>query len=271
MNNYKSLFWHSQLLGIKSILKGFLNKESLKRIVCPMDFSRYYELPVVLNNLRLKKNSKILDISSPKLLASYISSKHSSIQLWGIDKFKDEISNWSTIIGNKKNLVLEYGDSTKLKYPDNFFDEVYSISVIEHVGNNKNTDDSKMMKEVYRVLKKKGRFYFTTIISRSPEVVFKNKNYYSNNQLKKDKVFFCRIYSYSEIVKRLLNTADFKVIKEEMCNYRFPIFETIFNKTMPYSAVLGFLNYFVGPMSIRSQKVSKPIPFRAEYFCILQK
>ncbi len=271
MNNYKSLFWHSQFLGIKSILKGFLNKESLKRIVCPMDFSRYYELPVVLNNLRLKKDSKILDISSPKLLASYISSRYPSIQLWGIDKFKDEILNWSKIIGNKKNLVLEHGDGTKLKYPNNFFDEVYSISVIEHVGNNKNNDDSKMMKEAYRVLKKNGKFYLTTILSKSPEVVFKNKSYYSNSLLKKDKMFFCRIYSYPEIVKRLINATGFKVVKEEVCNYRFPILETVFNKTMPYSAALGFLNYFTGPMSIRRQKVSKPIPFRAEYFCILQK
>ncbi len=271
MNNYKSLFWHSQIIGIKSILKGYVNKESLKRIVCPMDFSRYYELPVVLNSLRLNKGKKILDISSPKLLASYISSKYPSIRLWGIDKFKDEILNWSTIIGSKKNLVLEYGDGTKLKYPNNFFDEVYSISVIEHVGNNKNTDDSKMMKEVYRVLKKNGRFYFTTIISKSPKVVFKNKRYYSSSNLKKDKMFFCRIYSYPEVVKRLLNATDFKVIKEEVCNYRFPIIETIFNKTMPYSGVLGFLNYFIAPMSIRRQKVSKPIPFRAEYFCILQK
>jgi ubiquinone/menaquinone biosynthesis C-methylase UbiE len=45
----------------------------------------------------------------------------------------------------------------KLPYPDNYFDEVYSKSVIEHI---KNLDNFE--KEIYRVLKKGGKLFIRT-------------------------------------------------------------------------------------------------------------
>jgi cyclopropane fatty-acyl-phospholipid synthase-like methyltransferase len=269
--SYNNLFWHSQYLGFKSLLRGFVNIESIKRIVCPMDISRYYELPIVLDNMRLKRDSKVLDISSPKLITSYVSMTYPYVKFWGIDKFRNEISTWKKIIGGRKNLILEYGDSTKLKYPSNFFDEVYSVSVIEHVGNEKNNYDGKMIKEVYRVLKKTGRFYLTTIISNNPRIVFKDKRYYDTKSTIKKNVFFCRIYSYVQIVNRLLKVTRFKIVKEEVCNYRFSFFEKLVNKTMPYSATFGVLNLFLAQFIVRKQSITRPIPERAEYFCVLQK
>ena len=57
---HKDLYQHSVNLGIKSILTGNINKESIKRLLCPMDVSRYYELPAVIKEIGLKKVLKFL-------------------------------------------------------------------------------------------------------------------------------------------------------------------------------------------------------------------
>ncbi len=268
---YKELYLHSLSLGFKSILKGFVNKESIKRILCPMDVSRYYELPAVIKSMTLKEGDKVLDISSPKLITSYLSNKYKNVNFWGIDKFTNEVDTWSNLVGVRKNLVLEYGDALKLKYPENYFDEIITISVIEHVGNGIDEKDGQMMDEIYRVLKKKGRLYLTTIISNNPDIIYKDKKLYSSVKKKISRYFFCRIYNYKQIRSRLIDKTKFKIIREQICNYRFPVFETIVNKMIPASAIFGFLNYLVAPINIRIQSIKKPIPNRAEYFCILEK
>jgi len=269
---YFDLFRYSLEIGFESISRGIITLESIKRIVCPMDVSRYYELPVIANNLRLKKGSKILDISSPKLLTYYLANKFKKVNLYGIDKYMSELDSWKAIITSPKNLKIEYGDATKLQYPSNSFDEVFSISVIEHLGNKVIRDDVKMMKEVYRVLKKGGRFYLTTIISNKKSIVYKNKRYYDKNINIGRKSFFCRIYDYQDIRKNILGSTKFRLIKEELCGYRYPSYEKLFNSTSPLSAIfMGWLNLVVLPVSIYVQPILIHIPKRAEYFCVLEK
>ena len=63
--------------------------------------------------------------------------------------------NWSKsyFLENKiKNLDLIQGDAENLDFPDNEFDFVFSISVLEHVKNPK-----KALQEMYRVLKPGGK------------------------------------------------------------------------------------------------------------------
>ena len=47
--------------------------------------------------------------------------------------------------------------TTALDFPDGFFDYVTMLAVIEHI-----TEPLPLLKEIYRVLKPKGRFVFTT-------------------------------------------------------------------------------------------------------------
>ena len=54
------------------------------------------------------------------------------------------------------------GDACNLQQmPDNSFDVAISSQVIEHVP-----DDSRMFKEVYRILKPTGYFYVSTVIKK---------------------------------------------------------------------------------------------------------
>lgn len=268
---YKNLYYHSLKIGGQAILRGIITKESIKRILCPLDVSRYYEIPNVANALRLKDGLKILDISSPKLLVQYLSVHYPGVTFYAIDKFRNELNSWKKIIKPQKNLKIIPGDAVNLKYPDNFFDEVFSISVIEHVGDENKALDSKMVQEVYRVLKGGGRFTFTTIISNKEKIYFRNKDVYSTNKMKKKKTFFYRLYTPDLIKRRLLHAAPFRLKYEEVCNYRFPIYEYIFNRFMPLTLLAGWLNFFIAPKLIAITKSVKHIGKRAEYFAILQK
>lgn len=63
----------------------------------------------------------------------------------------------SSVIDIRKipNFVL--GDAAHLPFRDNYFEEVYSNSVLEHVG-----DYYGMLKEMWRVCKENGRIFITT-------------------------------------------------------------------------------------------------------------
>lgn len=274
INRFKlnsSIFIYSIRIGLTSLFKGLLTTEVIKRIICPMDVSRYYEFSAVISKLTLNKKYNILDISSPKLVADYLTHFNRKISLYSIDYFKAEIDSWKKIIGKRKNLILEAQDARHLNYKSNFFDQVYSISVIEHLGNGKDKSDLEMLKEVYRVLKKGGKFYMTTIISNKKKIIYKKQKYYSaGNATKTNKNFFCKIYDHNQI-KNLIGNSKFKLTYEEVCNYRFPLYERLFNLFIPYSAiVMGWLSLFLSPFIVNmSTKIR--INNRAEYFCILEK
>ncbi len=267
----KDLFNFSITIGIKSILlRKKITKEAIKRILCPLDPPRYYELPQIANSLLLKRGSKILDISSPKLLVFYLAEKYPYINFFAIDKFEKELDNWIEITEKPSNLVLLSGDATQLNFPNNYFDEIFSVSVIEHIGNSIDHGDSDMVKEIYRVLKKKGRFLLTTVISTHFNKIYKNRQIYSNNKSRK-KTFFSRIYDYQALTKRILKVKPFTIFDEEICNYRFSLLENIFLNTSPFTVPFGFVFLFLYKFMIRTTRSHAIIKKRAEYFGVLVK
>lgn len=68
-----------------------------------------------------------------------------SIRVWGID------ANKAAVEIAKKYEAATVGDVKELPYPDRFFDGILAFHIIEHVNEN-----LRVMKEFYRVLKKKG-------------------------------------------------------------------------------------------------------------------
>ncbi len=273
LNNvsYLDLFIFSLKIGVNALLKGNVTKESIKRILCPLDVSRYYEIPKVINSLIIKKGMKVLDISSPKLITYYLATKFPGVTFYATDKFKSELASWEKLMPNIKNVIVKLEDATKLTFKNNLFDIVYSVSVIEHLGNEKNFEDTKMIVEVERVLKSRGTFALTTIISNKSKIVFKNKNLYSTDNNKINKTFFCRIYSYPQLKDRLLNKTNLKVTQEEVCNYKYTFYEYIFNTLMPLSILLGWVNLLFVPFMLNTTNKTDNINSRSEYFASFLK
>ena len=269
--SYIDLFFFSVKIGIRAILRGVITKESIKRVLCPLDVSRYYELPKVASSLKIKKGFKILDISSPKLISYFLANKYPEAEIFAIDNFRQEIISWKKVIDSPRNLKVLVEDATKLSFPNNYFDEVFSVSVIEHLGNERDYSDGQMVKEVYRVLKKGGRFIFTTIISKEGKILFAKKKLYSSRKTLSKKVFFCRVYTPSLVEKRILRVMQFNKIEEEIYNYKFSTYEYIFNKLVPFSTVLGWLNLILAPQMLFPTKNKDLVGERAEYFAVLEK
>lgn len=95
---------------------------------------------------------KVLDIGSADgMFTEVITEKSGAKKVIGIDVLELSI-DWSNKY-YKKNKKMEFkkGDVHKLDFPENEFDAVFALEVLEHVF-----DPTKALKEIKRVLKKGG-------------------------------------------------------------------------------------------------------------------
>lgn len=122
------------------------------------------------DHLKNKRNNKILDVGcgTGKNIETF--TKVGTV--WGIDSSKEAI-NFCKKRG-LRNITL--GNIEKIPFDKEFFDCVTTLDVLEHV------DDSKALKEIYRVLKKSGIAVatvpaFPKLWSRWDEVLHHKRRY----------------------------------------------------------------------------------------------
>ena len=166
-------------------------KKDYPQKLCSYIYKKIFK-PYIIKN---KKKCKLLDIGSGKG-NHLVGFSRCSLQAYGIDKRKE-------CVKILKNFTIKYCDLEKDKIPhkNNFFDFVFSKSVIEHVSNTEN-----FLKESYRVLKPGGRLFVSDIVTEGelPEDIKKNFDAWSgciSGALEKNK--------YLETIKK----AGFKDIK----------------------------------------------------------
>lgn len=111
----------------------------------------------VIKGLDLQKRERVLDVGCGNgYYLSLLNRLGLDLDLVGIDIDKPALVDAAIFIGDKK-VKLVLSDASKIPFPNNSFDKVVMSEVIEHVN-----DEDKVLKEVYRVLKKNGRFCLTT-------------------------------------------------------------------------------------------------------------
>jgi ubiquinone/menaquinone biosynthesis C-methylase UbiE len=257
MNNNKYLNWKTKI-SLKYLLKGNFYY-FLKYLLNEINYWRHVEFEYVYNKIDSKKN-KILDISSAKSFAFFLSENNEveSIDIW--EKEINRCKKAKKILNDKKintNLNLQVVDARKLPYPDNYFDYIYSISVIEHI---EDKGDTIAIKEMERVLKKGGKCILTMPYNFLGYNVFRKKDVYKN-KFSKNKIFFERKYDLNTLRYRIIDQTKLKLTNLELYKEKIPFQENtrklnniiILNKILIIFRVLfGFINFKKIPLKKRN-------------------
>ena len=126
-----------------------------------MDPWRYYEMVRIVDE---PYEGRCLDVSSPKLLPSLLNGHG----------MRGPLSRASTV-GRDQSWHVDVQDATRLEYPDESFDNVLCISVLEHIGGG---GDALAFSEFWRVLRPGGVLYLTTDVAEIGRDVYLGKALY---------------------------------------------------------------------------------------------
>ena len=161
-------------LGLRALKAGMV-VEGIKLLMTPVGFWRFLPFSFVWREFRKYRNPRVLDASSPKLLSLFLATKTSG-QVYAADLDDGKIfTRWKRFAGllGLRNYRVEYQDARRLSYPDEFFDFIYSISVIEHIPEN---GDRLALAEFRRVLKPRGTLVLEVPYRREQEDIFKTND-----------------------------------------------------------------------------------------------
>jgi SAM-dependent methyltransferase len=201
-------------LGFKLLFNG---KPSLKLLFNPVSIVRYFEFDFANSHIGNIDDKNILDVSSPYLFSFFISDKNNCNYHY-INPDKKDLENVKSLANKIKftgNYLTDCLDAKQMHYPDNMFDTIVSVSVIEHVNN---SSDSEVMREIWRVLKPGGLLILTFPVKKNYEEEFISEDMYNLNQEKtRGKFFFQRYYDDKKIEERLLSSLDnFEIVEKKV-------------------------------------------------------
>lgn len=146
--------------GTRSELEEPRFKEIVKEMeafgqIYPL-WSRTWEYPYAYLNSDLTKDSRVLDVGcGNSLLKFFLASRCGEIHC--IDKSPIELPDNSGI-------TFKQCDMRRIPYPDNYFDSVFCISVLEHTKE----PPMRYINEMLRVLKPGGNLLLTVDVNRWP-------------------------------------------------------------------------------------------------------
>ena len=146
---------------------------------------------ITLPNILKGKKVLELGVANGKTLVSILRQKPSEV--YGIDFSGKAVEKSKGVFGDKVNLIV--GDAKDLPFEDNSFDVVIAYYII---NNSIKKDRFKIIKEIYRVLKKKGICVFEDFSIGD----FRNKGKYhgkdGNTIIKKNKLI-CHFFYEKEV------------------------------------------------------------------------
>jgi SAM-dependent methyltransferase len=260
------LMRHSLALGGRALLRGG-GSEAAWRVWMPLDIDRVVELPWAGRMVTAAAPTRVLDLASPKLLATWLA-HHTSAAVIATDVWSTEIERWRRLVraadpaGRRYGrLTLETADGTALSYPDESFDVAYSVSVIEHIPG---SGDGRAMSELARVLRPHGLLVLTVPYRKRLEEEWVERDVYGE-RFRGEPLFFCRHYSRQAVRERLLAGGAFDVVEQVLWRKQgVPQAQAgahrIFPSRWPIGHLLGPALPLIGWPAMRTGTVEDPGP-----------
>jgi ubiquinone/menaquinone biosynthesis C-methylase UbiE len=175
----------------------------------PVSIVRYFEFPFCKQAINWKKVDKILDVSSPRLFFIYLLNQYPHLKIDAINPDKKDLEETKYIVkvlGLSDRVSLKAENAIQLTYPDEYFDVIISISVIEHIPDN---GDKLAIKELWRVLKPNGKLLITVPCMKNYEEEWREEDVYQlGNPKTNQKIFFQRFYDDNALQSRLFDSIN---------------------------------------------------------------
>ena len=201
------LYTYGLKVGAKLATRGKWNA-GLRYLVRPVNYWRAIEYQLIYDAARFTAADRVLDIGSPKLLALYLA-KVVGAEVWSTD-IDDYFLETHTLAAElegipESRLHAQVEDGRRLTFEDAFFDKVYSLSVLEHIPGD---GDSECAHEIGRVLKPGGRGFLTvpfSPVSRIDHIKDTGVYWTEHSERTADgEVFYQRRYSEDDLHRRLI-------------------------------------------------------------------
>ncbi|MGC8533220.1 MAG: class I SAM-dependent methyltransferase [Candidatus Parvarchaeum sp.] len=140
-------------------LQGFFSRHA-KEYASSESHMHGKDLDLLISMLDLKKSYKVLDVGTgPGFVAFEISGKVAISLGLDINEHMLEIAVRKAENEDYNNVIFVRGDALSMPFPDNVFDAVTCRRVAHHIK-----EKRKFIEEVWRVLKKGGKFGITDLL-----------------------------------------------------------------------------------------------------------
>jgi SAM-dependent methyltransferase len=242
-------------VGLRSMLSGF-RREAAARVVNPLSYPRLMEYELTIEPLGPLGGMRVLDIGSPKLPALLIA-RDTNCELYVTDirdYFIGATAEFLRQLGQGarlgRDLHLEVQDARELSYADEFFDRVFSISVLEHIPDD---GDGTAVREIARVLKPGGILTLSVPFDAAGyHEEFLHGPVYERDE-KDQPTFYQRHYDLESVTRRLIEPSGLELV--EMTYFGEPRvpFERYWNRiAMKWKAPLLWAQPFLARMFLKT-------------------
>ncbi len=222
-------------LGLRSLARGRFTREAAIRVLAPMEDTRLFELPEALAALEVKRGERVLDLASPKLAAVVLALAGAAVT--SVDLLESEVATWRGLTGHVQGLDLQVADGRKLPFDDESFDHAYSISVIEHIGDD---GDFEALAELARVVRPGGRIVLTVPYDTSHAEDWRDSPLYGDHGLERDgRWFFSRTYDDERIERLLSSTPLVEPVGRRAVHFAMTRLYRFYYRAAPASLVLS--------------------------------
>ncbi|MFC1452297.1 class I SAM-dependent methyltransferase [Verrucomicrobiota bacterium] len=174
----------------------------------PVNCTRYMEFDFARRLLPRAVTGECLDVSSPRLFSAYMLSRRPELRVSVVNPDGEDLAITRTLF---RCLELDPGRTTfearyagDLPWPDEHFECVWSLSVIEHIPV---PEDITAVREMWRVLSPGGRLILTLPAAASGYDEFRAENVYGLDRQEhrtEEGVFFQRWYAEKDIGDRIV-------------------------------------------------------------------
>jgi SAM-dependent methyltransferase len=210
------------------------SRQSIIRLVIPMDPSRYLELPYTIDALKARPGERVLDLASPKLAA--VALARQGAEVTSVDLFEEEVRTWSDLAGDVPGLRFGVADGRSLPYEDESFDHAYSVSVLDHVPGD---GDGEALAELARVVRPGGRVIVTLPYSERYEEDWRDQPVYGDQEAGPDgRYFFERHYDDARLDRLVAAAPALRPVDRSVVRM-LPNWNRLYLRSFPWLIALG--------------------------------